>query len=81
MYICLRNTNNTKAIIESIKAFGLPVNVSEHSCLTFVEVETRDDILGAYAPLYSKCLRLYSREDGENAFEIPLSEIDVIYEL
>lgn len=81
MYICLNNTKNTKNIIESIKAFGLPVKVSEHSALTFLEVETQKDIISAYVTFYARCLRIYNRDDHANSFEIPFEELDCIYEL
>ena len=77
----LKNTNNTKNIIESIKAFGLPVKVREHSAITFLEVETQKDIISTYVLFYAHCLRIYNRDDHANSFEIPFDELDCIYEL
>lgn len=82
MYIKLKNNAYTKDIIESLKAFGEEVEVREYSVITFVRMDTSNDsIVACLVNITDNVIRIYSRQDYENYFDLNLSNVYTIYSL
>lgn len=90
MYICLRNTENTKNIVESLIAFGEDIYVNDLETLTFIKIATDSTstisayftkFLHADSFTYHWAIRVYNKEDHANALNIRIEEIETIFGL
>lgn len=85
MYFILKNNEHTNDIIESLKTFGEEVTIDAFDILTFVSVDTSSkSTISAYATHnMSKewIIRVYSKKDVLNCFEMNMENVETIYSL
>ena len=85
MYFILKNNKYTNDITESLKTFGEEVRINALDVLTFVSVDTSSEsIISAYAThniAKEWVIRVYSKKDFLNHFEINMENVEVIYSL
>ena len=85
MYFILKNNEHTNDIIESLKTFGEEVTINASDILTFVSVNTTSNsTISAYATHnMSKewIIRVYSKKDVLNCFEINMENVETLYSL
>lgn len=90
MYICLKNTENTQNIVESLKAFGEEIYVNDLETLTYIKIATNiTSSISAYFTkffstdsfTYHWAVRVYEKEDHANALNIKIEEIETLFDL
>ena len=85
MYFILKNNEHTNDIIESLKTFGEEVTIDAFDTLTFISVDTSSkSTISTYATHnMSKewIIRVYSKSDVLNCFEINMENVETLYSL
>ena len=85
MYFILKNNEHTNDIIESLKTFGEEVTINAFDILTFVSVDTLSkSTISAYAThnmAKEWIIRVYSKNDVLNCFEINMENVETIFDL
>lgn len=85
MHFILKNNEHTNDIIESLKTFGEEVTIDAFDVLTFVSVDTSSkSTISAYATHNIQkewIIRVYSKKDVLNCFEMNMENVETIYSL
>lgn len=80
MYICVKNGEESKALLKFLLKNNIPVNVSDHDILSWYDIDLIKGGFSALILVYAKCLRIISKSDTR-AFELSFEALDCVYGL